>query len=149
MSLHPILRSPPSSTLLHLVLFPAPHPPPTNIHPRRLLDRRIPQPRPLLRSRRRDPHLPPHPMGVLGRTHLRRSLRSAAPQTYQIARIRECESGSGGCAFGWEDGGEWEWEWESAVAGVVGGGRVCCSVGMENDNPNFVIDASNICMFSF
>ena len=84
--------------------------------PRRLLDRRLPQPRPLLWPCRRRPHLPHHAMDLLGRSHLRRPLRSPALQTDKSARIREREPRSGAGAFGWKDD-EWTWKWEGIVAG--------------------------------
>lgn len=84
--------------------------------PRRLLDRRLPQPRPLLWPCRRRPHLPHHAMDLLGWSHLRRPVRSPALQTDKSARIRERESGSGAGAFGWNDD-EWTWKWEGVVAG--------------------------------
>ena len=81
------------------------HPPLTSNHPRCLLDRRLPQPRPVLRPRRRHPHLPHHAMDLLGRPHLRLPLRSPALQTHQIPRIRERESGPGARAFGGRENG--------------------------------------------
>ena len=62
-------------------------------------------------------------MDLLGRTHLRLSLRSPALQTDKIARIRECESGSRAGAFGWETGETHrsKWQCECEQQGVVAG----------------------------
>lgn len=105
--------------------------------PRRLLDRRVPQPRPLLRTRRRHPHVPHDAVDLLGRSHLRLPLRGPALQADQVARIRECESGPGVGSRGWEVGeiGEWEWQWQGSVAGGVtdgfmGQGAWCIGCGI-------------------
>lgn len=74
----------PEPGVLQSRYFPAPDVPfhhkriPLTSTPRRLLDRRLPQPRSLLRSRRRQPHLLHHAMDLLGWPHLRLSFRSPA-----------------------------------------------------------------------